>query len=176
MAEAGGSESETETVEEPPEGEDTVEAPKKKAKRQVNRMALLICAGMVVAVVASVWGSFLFIEGERQREIQQWQVRLGIVADSRAAAVREWVEQNFSHMRELSENASLQLYLSELADGGEETGLDDIGDKDKDSTAEAEAEAEEEAASASYLRNLLIATAERTGFKAPPPVGEVTAN
>ena len=28
----------------------------------------------------------------------------------------------------------------------------------------------------SYLRNLLIATAERTGFKAPPPVGEVTAN
>ena len=176
MAEAGGSESETETVEEPPEGEDTVEAPKKKAKRQVNQMALLICAGIVVAVVASVWGSFLFIEGERQREIQQWQVRLGIVADSRAAAVREWVEQNFSHMRELSENASLQLYLSELADGGEETGLDDIGDKDKDSTAEAEAEAEEEAASASYLRNLLIATAERTGFKAPPPVGEVTAN
>ena len=73
-------------------------------------------------------------------------------------------------MRELSDNASLQLYMSELAEGGEEP---EPGKKDK---ADEDAEAEEEAASASYLRNLLIATAERTGFKAPPPVGEVNAN
>jgi HD-GYP domain-containing protein (c-di-GMP phosphodiesterase class II) len=171
MAEAGGPESETKTDEEPPEGGDADGAPEKKAKRQVNRMALMIGAGMVVAVVASVWGSFQFIAGERQREIQQWQVRLGIVADSRAAAIGEWVEQNFSYMRELSENASLQLYLSELADGGEKSEL--IG---KDEKSSAEADEEEEAASASYLRNLLIATAERTGFKAPAPVGEVSAN
>jgi HD-GYP domain-containing protein (c-di-GMP phosphodiesterase class II) len=171
MAEAGGPESETKSVEEPPEDVDASEAPKKKAKRQVNRMALMIGAGMVATIVAAVWGSFQFIESERQREVLQWQVRLGIVADSRAAAVGEWVEQNFSYMRELSENASLQLYLSELLDGGEQTGLDD---KDKDSTAAIDAE--EEAASASYLRNLLIATANRTGFKAPPPVGEVSAN
>ncbi|MBL4690853.1 MAG: PAS domain-containing protein [Rhodospirillales bacterium] len=171
MAEAGGPESETETIEEPPGGGDADGAPEKKAKRQVNRLALMIGTGIVIAVVASVWGSFQFIEGERQREILQWQVRLGIVADSRAAAIGEWVEQNFSYMRELSENASLQLYLSELADGGEKS---ELTDKDEKSTAEADEE--EEAASASYLRILLIATAERTGFKAPAPVGEVSAN
>jgi len=171
MAEAGGPESGAETVEEPPNGGDIDDVPPKKAKRQVSRTALMIGAGMAVAVIAAIWGSFHFIESERQREIQQWQVRLGIVADSRTAAVGEWIEQNFSYMRELSENASLQLYMSELADGGEEIGLDD---KDKNSTGQVDAE--EESASASYLRNLLIATAERTGFKAPPPVGEVSAN
>ena len=171
MAETGGPESDTETDEELPDGGETGDAPEKKAKRQVNRTALMIGAGMAVAVVAAIWGSFHFIESERQREIQQWQVRLGIVADSRTAAVGEWIEQNFSYMRELSENASLQLYMSELAEGGEETGLDDKDNKSTD-----QADSEEEAASASYLRNLLVATAERTGFKAPPPVGEVSAN
>ncbi|MBT7941793.1 MAG: cache domain-containing protein, partial [Alphaproteobacteria bacterium] len=173
MAEAGGPESNTKADEEPPDGGDAGETPKKKAKRQVNRIALAISAGMVVAVIAAIWGSFQFIESERQREVQQWQVQLGIVADSRTAAVGEWVEQNFSYVRELSENASLQLYLSELADGGEE---DELNDKEEGEKTDGEADAEEEAASASYLKNLLIATAERTGFKAPPPVGEVTAN
>lgn len=139
-----------------------------KAKRRVNRIAMAIGTGMAVAVGLAVFGTFYFIEGERQREVQAWQVRLGIVADSRVAAVNEWVDQNFAHMRELSENASLQLYMSELAGGPKEA---EPGDKKE--TVEGE---EDEAASASYLRNLLVATAERTGFKAPPPVGEVSAN
>ena len=70
---------------------------------------------MAVAVVLAVAGSFYFIEEEWQREVQAWQVRLGIVADSRSQAVNEWVDQNFAYMRELSENASLQHYMSELA-------------------------------------------------------------
>ncbi|MDA1091220.1 MAG: hypothetical protein O3A85_13020 [Proteobacteria bacterium] len=145
----------------------------KKAKRQVNKTALGIGIGMAVAVGLAIFGSFYFIEGERQREVQAWQVRLGIVADSRTQAVNEWIAQNFAYMRELSENASLQLYVSELAAGGEEP---ELGANPKDKKNNAKSEAEEEAASASYLRNLLVATAERTGFKAPPPVGEVTAN
>jgi HD-GYP domain-containing protein (c-di-GMP phosphodiesterase class II)/flagellar basal body-associated protein FliL len=170
MAEEAGQDSGTEAADDPPEGGDAPEESETKAKRRVNRTALLIGIGMAVAVVLAVAGSFYFIEEERQREVQAWQVRLGIVADSRSQAVNEWVEQNFGYMRELSENASLQLYMSELAEGGEEP---EPGKKDK---ADEDAEAEEEAASASYLRNLLIATAERTGFKAPPPVGEVNAN
>ncbi len=170
MAEDEGQDSGTEAADDPSDGGDGSEESEAKAKRRVNRTALLIGIGMAVAVVLAVAGSFYFIEEERQREVQAWQVRLGIVADSRAQAVNEWVEQNFGYMRELSENASLQLYMSELADGGEEPEPGDKAEADKD------ADAEEEAASASYLRNLLIATAERTGFKAPPPVGEVTAN
>lgn len=173
MAEAVGGDSEPDTVDDT-EATGEEEESEIKAKRRVSRTAMAIGAAMVVAVGLAVFGTFYFIEGERQREVQAWQVRLGIVADSRAAAINEWVGQNFSHMRELAENASLQLYMSELALGGEEP--EPGAKKGKDEAAEAEADAEEEAASASYLRNLLVATAERTGFKAPPPVGEVAAN
>ena len=60
--------------------------------------------------------------------------------------------------------------MSELAEGEEKPESGENIEKTE------ETDAEDEAASASYLRNLLVATAERTGFKAPPPVGEVTAN
>src|SRR3990167_507605 len=76
-----------------------------RAKRRVNRTVLLIGLAMVVAVGLAVFGTFYYIEGERQRDVQAWQVRLGIVADGRAAAVDEWLDQNFGYMRELAENA-----------------------------------------------------------------------
>ena len=172
MAEETGRDTETDAGDDPAAGGDSEEESEKKAKRKVSMTALAIGGAMAVAVALAVFGSFYFIEGERQREVQAWQVRLGIVADSRSAAVNEWVDQNFRHMRELAENASLQLYMSELALGEEEPELG----AEKGKAEEAEIDADEEAASASYLRNLLVATAERTGFKAPPPVGEVGAN
>ena len=172
MAEPADQEPGTEPEDDQDAGGNQGEDSGKKAKRRVNMTAMAIIAVMAVAVGGSVFGTFWFIEGERQREIQAWQVRLGIVADGRAAAVNDWTEQNFRHIRELSENASLQLYMSELALGSEVP----IPGETKSQKEEADADAEEEAASASYLRNLLIATAERTGFKAPQPIGEVAAN
>ena len=84
---------------------------------------------------------------------------MGIVADSRAAAVEEWVGQQFGAMRELSENASLQLYLTQLQ-----------------LMRQAGVPLTDDAAEAGYLRNLLVATADRTGFKALTPPGQVNAN
>ena len=172
MAEETGRDTETDAGNDPAASGDSEEESEKKAKRKVNMTALAICGAMAVAVGLAVFGSFHFIKGERQREVQAWQVRLGIVADSRSSAVNEWVDQNFGHMRELAENASLQLYMSELALTEEKPEPSD----EKGKTEEVETGAEEEAPSAGYLRNLLVATAERTGFKAPPPVGEVGAN
>ena len=139
MAEAAGGDSEPDTVDEIEADGETEEDSKVKAKRRVNRTALAIGAAMVVAVGLAVFGTFYFIEGERQREVQAWQVRLGIVADGRAAAVNGWVEQNFSHVRELAENASLQLYMSELALGGGEPELGAKGEKNDPADAEEEA-------------------------------------
>ncbi len=172
MAEPADQEPETEPEDDRDAGGNQDEDSGKKAKRRVNMTAMAIVAAMAVAVGGAVFGTFWFIEGERQREIQAWQVRLGIVADGRTASVNDWTEQNFRHIRELSENASLQLYMSELALGSEPA----LPGETQSQKEEADTNAEEEAASASYLRNLLIATAERTGFKAPPPVGEVAAN
>jgi HD-GYP domain-containing protein (c-di-GMP phosphodiesterase class II) len=164
-------------------------------KPQFNKMAMLIIAAIIITVGGAIAAVFAFIDSERQRDIQAWQVRLGIVADSRSADINAWVDQNFDYMKELSQNASLQLYMSDLEAGldeepepepdQEDTSQSDADllmgettetEEDVDALEEEEVDGEDEAASASYLRNLLIATADRTGFKAPPATGEVAAN
>jgi len=129
-------------------------------KRVVNFKVAGTVIGLLAIVAAGVFYAFNFVEEERQRDLQDWQIRLGIVADSRAAAVSEWVDKNFASLRELAENASLQLYMTEILFAEEEG---------EEAMAEAQAQA-------GYLRNLLVATADRTGFNAPPPSGEIAAN
>lgn len=131
-----------------------------KPKRPINKAVAGAIGAILLLIAGAVVFTFKFVGDERERALQEWQVRLAIVADSRAAAVNEWIEQNFAYLREISENASVQLYVTELVQA-----------QAKGSAAVAEA-----AAQAQYLRNLLIATAERTGFKPPPAVGEIAAN
>ncbi len=142
---------------------DETEAEKPNAaptKRPFNKIAIVVGVGILLLIAGAIAFTFKFVGDERDRSLQEWQVRLAIVADSRAAAINDWMEQNFANLRELAENASVQLYMTELEQA-----------KAKGGAAVIEA-----AAQAQYLRNLLIATAERTGFKPPPAVGEVAAN
>lgn len=130
-----------------------------KTPRKVNWIVVGAAVGLVILAVGAIFFSFRFVENERTREMQAWQIRLGIVADSRAAAIDEWIDRNFAALKELTENASLQLYMTEL----------ELGQGDKDAITD-------EAAQATYLRNLLVASADRTGFKPPPSAGEIDAN
>jgi PAS domain S-box-containing protein len=132
---------------------------KETVKRGVNKVVLITAIVLVALAIGGVAGVFWFIENERARDHQAWQVRLGIVADSRAAAVTEWVDAQYSVMREMSENASLQLYMTELM----------LSEGDRSQITD-------EPAQASYLRNLLVASADRAGFSAPTSAGEVSAN
>ncbi|OHC82471.1 MAG: hypothetical protein A3G73_05785 [Rhodospirillales bacterium RIFCSPLOWO2_12_FULL_67_15] len=131
-----------------------------KPKRPINKAVAGAIGAILLLIVGAVVFTFKFVGDERERALQEWQVRLAIVADSRVAAINEWMEQNFAYLREVSENASVQLYVTELVQAQERGG-----------SAVAET-----AAQAQYLRNFLIATAERTGFRPPPAVGEVAAN
>ena len=133
---------------------------KESPRRPVNKTVIGAIGAILLLIVGGIVFTFKFVGDERERSVQEWQVRLAIVADSRAAAINEWMEQNFTHLREVAENASVQLYISELVEAQAKGG----------------AAVTEAAAQAQYLRNLLIATAERTGFKPPPAVGEVAAN
>lgn len=125
-------------------------------RRAINNRVLLVGFAIALAMVSSVVAIFLYFSDQKERAVQNWQIRLGIVADSRLAAVNEWLESNFSVVRELSENASLQLYMSNARSPS--------------------INLQERSAQVQYLRNLLVATAERSGFKAPNAVGEVAAN
>ncbi len=138
-----------------------------KPRRKVNWIVVGCAIGMILGIVAAVFFAFRFVEQERQRDLQAWQIRLGIVADSRVAAVQEWVEQNFATLRELTQNASLQLYMTELTLAEEEAADGSPAEEDVIGG---------EAAEAGYLRNLLVATADRTGFTAPSGQNEVAAN
>ena len=119
----------------------------------------LVALGIVVAAVIGVILVFYFVGIERDRDLRAWQDRLGIVADSRVAAVNNWVEQQYANLNALAQNASLQIYMTELSLSA--------GDKTKVTEA---------AAQAGYLRNLLVAKAEQYGFTGPPVGPEVNAN
>jgi len=137
------------------------------AKRPVNKFVFIGVFLMLAAVGASIFGAFKFVEGERARSLQEWQIRLGIVGDSRSAAINDWLENNFKTMRDLAENASLQLYMSEIATAKTPAAPD--AEEDPFATSDGAAET-------TYLRNILTATAQRTGFKPPVEAAQVSAN
>ncbi len=139
------------------------------AKRPINKFVFIGVIVMLAAVGGSIYAAFQFVEDERTRALTEWQIRLGIVADSRSAAINDWQEDNFRTMRELAENASLQLYMSEIAAAKAPAAPDD----EEDPFAIAGSDG---AAETTYLRNILTATAERTGFKPPVEAAEVAAN
>ena len=94
---------ETEEVAE--EAEDQPRGPEPEPPRQINWTAVGIGAGMAAVIAIAVLFTISFVEDEGKRAEQAWQIRLGIVASGRAASVNEWVEQNFAHMRELTETS-----------------------------------------------------------------------
>jgi PAS domain S-box-containing protein len=121
----------------------------------------LIIAAALLLLLAIAGGALMvrFAASEWQRELRAWQVRLGIVADSRFAAIDEWLDRQFEEIAGLADNASLQVYVTQLAEDG-------VGGEDADV-----AEAQEE-----YLRNLVEATATRAGFVDRSAAGAVAAN
>jgi len=149
--------------------------------RRYNKFVMAGGAAMVATIIGAIALSQSFINEELNRETQAWQVRLGIVADSRVEAVNDWIDGNFKVLRELTQNASLQLYMSELSAPKEES-LIPSGDapvSDADALLQGLDGSDSglgSSASSDFLRNLLISTAERSPFKAPPPVGEIAAN
>ena len=111
-------------------------------------IAVLVAA----IVITGVWLIARFTAVDLARDMQTWQEKLNLIAESRTSEVNKWVSEHFKDLHTLSDNPSLQLYLTELQT---------IGENGK---ASAKTGADGEPAQKSYLRNLLLFTAERTGF------------
>src|SRR5262249_33478061 len=81
-----------------------------------TNMTLLIAAA--VLLVMAIGGTTLivrFVDSEWQRELRAWQIRLGIVADSRIAAVDGLLDRQFDALAGLGGNGPLQLYMTHVA-------------------------------------------------------------
>ncbi len=161
MAEEGEAPEEVEEPDDEPEFDDDEEVGEEAPapRRKVNTVVAVAIVVLLAVIGAGVYFSFSFVEDERKRALQEWQIRMGIVADSRVADINRWIDTNFDVMAELTENQSLQLYLAELAEAE--------GDR---------SQVTDQAAQAGYLRNLLIAVADRNGFSPPEAAQETNSN
>ena len=126
---------------------------------RVSRTVVIAGASLAGIAIIGVILVFMFVSDQRERDLQAWQTRMGIIADSRFAAINGWIEAQFGTMRGLAENVSLQLYLTEL-----------------NMFAGDASQVMDEPAQRTYLRNLLVSTADRGGFTAPLLGAEINAN
>jgi len=111
----------------------------------LSRLSIAIPIFALVALV--LVGAFfinVYISQERERDLRQWEARLGLVADAKVDAIRDFLDHVFDDLQELAGNASLQLYLGELL--------------------QARADGARQPAEFAYLRNLILASADRYGY------------
>ncbi|MBI4791223.1 MAG: PAS domain-containing protein [Deltaproteobacteria bacterium] len=118
--------------------------------RNRNTKPYLISAAILLFFVAvGVFSVLHLIRYEQQRDLNNWQLTLSVVADSRAAEIMQWSDSRFAVLRELAANGALQLYAQQLL-------------------SSPEMKRETEAVQLSYLRNLIQTTGQRSGFYDDP--------
>ena len=120
-----------------------------------KRVALTVIVVAVLALGGLYWAGKI-ADSEYQRDIRNWEVRLGITHDIRVKAVENWVAEQQSELKSVADNLSLRIYLTELQN-------------------EEEINPDEEKSQITFIRNYLISTANRTGFT-NPTAGDVNAN
>ena len=100
--------------------------------------------GLILLAIVVAGGTFITLSSanEREREARMWNERLSAISNERARDVQSWVDQQFSEIESLSNNAALQIYASALL---------------KTDTTDAESNA----AQAQYLRSLLLMSSQR---------------
>ena len=103
---------------------------------------------IVALIFAIIIGGFSLINCfnsiDYERDVQHWQEKLNLISESRSSDVSKFISGNFSELHALADNQSLKLYLTELKS--------------------TEIKENSEPAQKSYLRNLLLFTAQRGGF------------
>ncbi|MBM4196365.1 MAG: HD domain-containing protein [Gammaproteobacteria bacterium] len=105
--------------------------------------AALALAALVVAGFAGIGA---YVDEERQRDLLQWEARLGLVADAKSDAASRLLDNQRREVVELAGNASLRFYLWQIEQArqsGPTAG--DLG-------------------ALGYLRNLVLASASRYGY------------
>lgn len=67
---------------------------------------IVMLVGLAVLLVLQ------FASHQYDRDMRDWQVRLGLIADSRLNAVDSWLELQFEDMRQLAANPSVRSFVA----------------------------------------------------------------
>jgi PAS domain S-box-containing protein len=105
-------------------------------------LAILVLVGLIGMYLVS-----LFVDQERDQAKNEWRTRMGIVADSRAADVNRWFDQQFAELFSISQNQSAQTYVQQITQ-----------------LASDQSQQDQVEGLRQYLRDILTATADRAGF------------
>ena len=103
---------------------------------------------MLLFISSSTWLVFKYVAAEKQRDLDAWQARLSIMAESQQHAIESWFEKQLEHINGLANNPLLQLYASQAASAG-------ISD---DETSRGQLQ---------HLKNLINATVDSAGVFTP---------
>lgn len=112
----------------------------------MNKYKPVIAAILFLALflATSVWLIMQYVESERERDMFNWQDRLSILAESQKRSVENWLAGQIKNLNEMADNPLTQIYLSMDTQADEQT--------------------EAERGQVAHLRNLLAATARRSGL------------
>ena len=125
-------------------------------RRPWNLTTILAAAFLAIFTVGGVLGILSFVQAEKKRTLRDWQTQMGLVAETRGAAVETWLGSQFDVLRAIASNESQKIYIDTL--------LDEAAAADQREGAE------------NFLRNYLKKMAEANNFVTPPPALEINAN
>ncbi len=138
---------------------------------------------VAVVVIAGIWLTTRYVSQDVARDVRSWQEKLNLIADSRTAELTRYVSEHFKDIRGLADNPSLQLYLSELNLLAQQNSAIAANSASKESakksgSASSASLARNSAplAQTEYLRNLLVFSAQRGGYKAEGDSSGIPAN
>lgn len=113
-----------------------------------NRSVSIAFILLLFFISGSIWLVFQYVSAEKQRDLDAWQARLGLMAESQQNAIEDWFVKQTNIMVALADNPLLQIYVSELSE--------DAGNKDSDD--------ETSRGQLHHLKNLIDATARHAGI------------
>ncbi|NCZ52524.1 MAG: PAS domain S-box protein [Verrucomicrobia bacterium] len=134
----------------------TPKIPEAPVRRPWKMTTILAVVFLGVFTVGGVLGILSFVQAEKERTLRDWQIQMGLVVETRAAAIEGWLGSQFDILRSISGNESQKIYIDTL--------LDEATPADRKEGAEG------------FLRNYLKRVAEQNGFVTPPPALEINAN
>ncbi len=106
---------------------------------------LLSAIILIITLTAGIVSVISLARYEQQRDLNDWQLTLSVMADSKSSEIAKWTDGKFAVLQELAANGSLQMYVQQLL---------------RQKVIEGQAEAVQ----LSYLRNLIKSTGARSGF------------
>lgn len=109
-----------------------------------NKPAIIASVLLTGFLVASVWLIMQYAASVKDRDLQNWQDRLTVLAESQKRSVESWLDGQIENLQEVAGNPLLQIYLS--IDAQDESGMTEV-----------------QRGQIAHLRNLIVAAAKRSG-------------